>query len=53
MIRSLNNIIIQYPTSFGVWAILLMEIIDGTKEIVVIGGYFSTGKTGAGRIYST
>ena len=37
MIGSLNNIIVQYPTSFGMWAMLLMEIIDGIKEVVVIG----------------
>ena len=30
--------VVQYPTSFGVWAVLLIEIIDGIKEIVVIGG---------------
>jgi len=34
----LNNMIVQYPTSFGVWAVLLMEMIDGTKEVVVVGG---------------
>jgi len=38
MISSLNNMIVQYPTSFGVWAVLLMEMIDGTKEVVVVGG---------------
>jgi hypothetical protein len=38
MIGSLNNLIVQYPTSFGMWAMLLMEIIDGTQEVVVIGG---------------
>ena len=54
MISSLSNIIIQHPTSFGAWALLLIEIIDGIKEVVVIGrGVFYTGKTGAGRIYST
>ena len=38
MISSLNTIIVQYPTSFGMWAMLLIEIIDGIKEVVVIGG---------------
>jgi uncharacterized protein YyaL (SSP411 family) len=38
MIGSLNNIIVQYPTSFGMWAMLLMEIIDGIKEVVIVGG---------------
>jgi len=42
MVSSLNNMVVQYPTSFGVWAALLVEIVDGIKEIVVIGGEPST-----------
>ena len=38
MVSSLTHMVVQYPTSFGVWAVLLIEIIDGIKEIVVIGG---------------
>jgi len=37
MINSLNNTIVQHPTSFGVWAMLLAEIVDGTEEVVIIG----------------
>jgi hypothetical protein len=37
MILSLNTAIIRYPTSFGNWACLLQEIIDGTSEIAVVG----------------
>jgi uncharacterized protein YyaL (SSP411 family) len=37
MITSLSNTIVRYPTSFGVWAGLLMEIIYGTREIAVVG----------------
>jgi uncharacterized protein YyaL (SSP411 family) len=37
MISSLNNLVIQYPTSFGMWAVQMMELVDGIKEIVVIG----------------
>jgi len=37
MVSSLSDVIIQYPTSFGVWGMLLMEIIDGIKEVVVVG----------------
>ena len=36
MIRSLGNAIVRYPTSFGVWASLLLEITAGTNEIAVI-----------------
>ncbi len=42
MITSLSNTIVRYPTSFGVWAGFLMEIIYGTREIVVVGEKFSS-----------
>jgi uncharacterized protein YyaL (SSP411 family) len=35
-LRSLSNAIIRYPSSFGIWASLLMEIVDGTSEIVIV-----------------
>jgi len=38
MVSSLSNVIVRYPTSFGVWAVLLAEIADGIKEVVVVGG---------------
>ena len=38
MVSSLSNVIVRYPTSFGVWAMLLAEIVDGIKEVVVVGG---------------
>ena len=37
MIRSMADVTIKYPTSFGVWLCLLFEIILGTSEIVVLG----------------
>ena len=37
MISSLNEIVVQYPTSFGVWAMLMLELVDGINEIVVLG----------------
>ena len=36
MISSLANAIVRYPTSFGGWACLLLEISIGTNEIVII-----------------
>ncbi len=42
MVTSLSTAIIRYPTSFGVWDGLLMEIINGTWEIVVVGGKSSS-----------
>lgn len=40
MISSLSNAIIKYPVSFGLWACLLQEVIDGTKEIAITGKGF-------------
>jgi uncharacterized protein YyaL (SSP411 family) len=37
MITSLVRPITQYPTSFGVWATLFLEMVCGTEEISVIG----------------
>lgn len=37
MIQLLADVVIKYPTSFGVWLSLLYEIINGSKEIAVIG----------------
>ena len=42
MVSSMSNITIQYPTSFGVWAMMLMELVDGVKEVVVVGRESST-----------
>ena len=36
MINSLGNAIVRYPTSFGVWACLLIELTVGTNEIAII-----------------
>jgi uncharacterized protein YyaL (SSP411 family) len=40
MITSLSNAIVRHPTSFGIWAGLLMEMTSGTHEIAVIGEKF-------------
>ncbi|MBL0272514.1 MAG: thioredoxin domain-containing protein [Chitinophagaceae bacterium] len=37
MIMGLGKAIITYPTSFGNWACLLLEMITGTNEIVIMG----------------
>ncbi|MGN6402375.1 MAG: thioredoxin domain-containing protein, partial [Flavisolibacter sp.] len=31
------EVIIKYPTSFGVWLSILFEIIKGTNEIAIVG----------------
>ena len=37
MLESLLQPVVRYPTSFGVWANLLLELVNGTHEIVVLG----------------
>lgn len=37
MVRSLADVIIKYPASFGVWLSLLFEMTAGTKEIAILG----------------
>ncbi len=40
MVGSLGQAITRYPTSFGIWNCLLLEIVAGTEEIAVIGPDF-------------
>jgi uncharacterized protein YyaL (SSP411 family) len=42
MCSSLFNAIIKYPTSFGYWASLMLEITAGTSEIAVVGNRASS-----------
>jgi hypothetical protein len=37
MVSALGNAISRYPTSFGAWACLLLELMDGTFELAVVG----------------
>jgi uncharacterized protein YyaL (SSP411 family) len=37
MLGSLSTAITRYPTSFGVWNNLLLQVIAGTQEIAVVG----------------
>ena len=37
MLRAIGEVVIQYPTSFGVWLCLLFEMIKGTNEIALVG----------------
>ena len=42
MLASLSDVIVRYPTSFGIWLNLLMEMTYGTDEIAVVGEDFSS-----------
>jgi uncharacterized protein YyaL (SSP411 family) len=35
-VRSFENAVIRYPTSFGAWACLLQELVEGTAEIAIV-----------------
>ncbi len=37
MVTSMGRAVTRYPTSFGIWNNLLMEIMAGTKEIAIVG----------------
>ena len=37
MLESIHQPVVRYPTSFGVWANLLLELVNGTHEIVLLG----------------
>jgi uncharacterized protein len=37
MVKAMGEVLIKYPTSFGVWLSLLFEIIKGTNEIAIVG----------------
>jgi hypothetical protein len=37
MVRAIGEVTVKYPTSFGVWLSLLVEMTRGTNEIAVLG----------------
>lgn len=37
MVRAVSGAIIKYPASFGIWASLLLQKINGTREIAIVG----------------
>jgi uncharacterized protein YyaL (SSP411 family) len=37
MLQSLEQAIINYPTSFGVWGLCMQQVVTGINEIAVIG----------------
>ncbi len=36
-LHSVNEALLNYPVSFGMWALILQQIIEGTKEIIIAG----------------
>jgi uncharacterized protein len=37
MADSISQVVIRYPSSFGVWASLIFELVFGTEEIAIVG----------------
>ncbi|MFZ9589617.1 MAG: thioredoxin domain-containing protein [Chitinophagaceae bacterium] len=37
MLERLNDGVLKYPNSFGIWANLMLEVAQGTHEILVLG----------------
>ena len=37
MVELQKDNIIKYPTSFGIWANLLLEFVNGTSEVLILG----------------
>ncbi len=42
MVSSLGPAITKYPTSFGKWACLLLEVVNGTNEIAIVGNNWAS-----------
>lgn len=42
MVTGMSNMIIKYPTSFGVWLCCMLQMLQGSQEIVLMGDYHST-----------
>jgi uncharacterized protein len=37
MVTAMGKTVTKYPTSFGIWNALLLEILAGTREIAIVG----------------
>jgi uncharacterized protein YyaL (SSP411 family) len=42
MVNAMGSIALKYPTSFGVWLALVLQIVYGTEEIAVVGENWQT-----------
>jgi uncharacterized protein YyaL (SSP411 family) len=51
MVKTLGHAIVAYPTSFGVWASLLQEMISGTYELAIVGGEYEGLRAEISRMY--
>ena len=48
-VSSLSQTVVRYPTSFGVWAAQLLQLVKGTPELAVVGRDFRERMNEAGK----
>lgn len=48
-VSGLSQTIVRYPTSFGVWASQLLQLVKGTPELAIVGSHFRERMNEAGR----
>ena len=48
-VSSLSQTIVRYPTSFGVWASQLLQLVKGTPELAIVGKDFRERMNEAGK----
>lgn len=50
-LASLSQTVIRYPSSFSIWAALLLQLVKGTDEIAVVGPQYQERMAEAGEWY--
>jgi uncharacterized protein YyaL (SSP411 family) len=40
VVSAISQTTVRYPTSFGVWAIQLLQFVKGTPELAIVGPQF-------------
>ena len=51
MTAGLSQTVVRYPTSFGVWAAMILRLVQGTPELAVAGPAFSAKMRELGKLY--
>ena len=44
MLSGMSGMIVKYPTSFGMWLTVMLQMLKGTEEIVLVGDYAAAKK---------
>lgn len=51
MTAQLSQTVVRYPTSFGIWCNFVLQLVNGTREIAVVGTEFRERMKEAGAVY--